>query len=159
MSRNGTIGKNNTLPWRLSTDLKRFRALTMNHHIVMGRKTFESIGRLLPGRTTVIVSRNQDFQFPGAIVVPSVEAAIAACGADTEIFIIGGAEIYRQVIDHVDRIYLTEIDADIDGDAHFPPFDRGAWNASVPENFLSDESNDYPHRFTVLDRIPNQKSN
>ena len=153
MARNGVIGKNNQLPWRLSIDLKRFRALTMSHHIVMGRKTFESIGRLLPGRKTVIVSRDPQYKFEGAVVVASVEAAIQACGDDPEIFCIGGAQLYRQVLDRVDRIYLTEVDAEVDGDAHFPAFDRKEWMESSQENFAKNELNDYPHRFTILDRI------
>lgn len=153
MALNGVIGKNNELPWRLSIDLKRFRALTMSHHIVMGRKTFESIGRLLPGRKTVIVSRDPQYKFEGAVVVASVEAAIQACGDDPEIFLIGGEQLYRQVLDRVDRIYLTEVDAQVDGDAHFPSFDRTEWMESSQENFAKNELNDYPHRFTILDRI------
>ena len=156
MARNSVIGKDNKLPWRLSIDLKRFRALTMAHHIVMGRKTFESIGRLLPGRKTVIISRNPQFRFEGAVVVPSVDAALAACDDDPEIFFIGGAEIYRQVLDRVDRIYLTEVDAQVDGDAHFPPLDRQGWQETSQEKFPANELNDYPHRFTILDRILNK---
>ncbi len=152
MARNDVIGKDNALPWRLSIDLKRFRALTLAHHIVMGRKTFESIGRLLPGRKTVIVSRNPNFQFDGAIVVPSVEVGIEVCDNDPEIFFIGGAEIYKQVLDIVDRIYLTEVDADVKGDAFFPAFDRGEWREISQEKFPASELNDYPHRYTILER-------
>jgi dihydrofolate reductase len=153
MARNGVIGNDNKLPWRLSIDLKRFRALTMGHHIVMGRKTFESIGRLLPGRKTVIVSRNPRYQIEGAIVVASVDAAIKACADDLEIFFIGGAQLYRQILDRVERIYLTEVDADVDGDAHFPPFNRHGWKESSREAFSANELNEYPHQFIVLDRV------
>ena len=153
MARNGVIGKDNTLPWRLSADLKRFRALTMGHHIVMGRKTFESIGKLLPGRKTVVVSRNPKYRFEGAVVAASIDAAIQACGDDPEIFIIGGAEIYRQALDRADRIYLTEVEADIDGDAHFPPFNRSEWIETSRETFPANELNDHPYQFIVLDHI------
>jgi dihydrofolate reductase len=153
MARNSVIGKENQLPWRLSTDLKRFRALTMGHHIVMGRKTFESIGRLLPGRKTVIVSRNPHYRIEGAIVVASVNAAITACGDDSEFFFIGGAEIYRQVIDRVERIYLTEVQADVNGDAHFPCFNRAIWTETSRDAFPANELNEYPHQFIVLDRV------
>jgi dihydrofolate reductase len=153
MARNGIIGKDNKLPWRLSIDLKRFRALTMGHHIVMGRRTFESIGRLLPGRKTVIVSRNTQYKIEGALVVDSIDAAIKACRDDPEIFFIGGAELYRQVLDRAERIYLTEVEADVDGDAHFPPFDRSGWKETSREVFPANELNDYPHQFIVLDRV------
>ena len=153
MARNYVIGKDNKLPWRLSIDLKRFRALTMGHHIVMGRKTFESIGRLLPGRKTVIVSRNPRYRIEGASVVASVDAAINACGDDAEIFFIGGAELYRQVLDRVERLYLTEVEADVDGDAHFPPFNRRDWIEISREAFPANELNEYSHQFIVLDRL------
>ncbi len=153
MAGNGVIGKDNKLPWRLSMDLKRFRALTMGHHIVMGRKTFDSLGRLLPGRKTVIVSRNPHFRIEGAVVTASVDAAIEACGDDPEIFFIGGAELYRQVLDRVERIYLAEVEADVEGDTHFPPFSRNGWKETSREAFPANELNEYPHQFIVLDRI------
>jgi dihydrofolate reductase len=127
MANNRVIGANNTLPWHLPADLKHFRALTMGHHIVMGRKTWESIGKPLPGRTSVVVSRNPDFAAPGVIVVNSLQAAISACDNDTEIFVIGGAELYQQAIAFADRIYMTEIAADIRGDAYFPEFSSAEW--------------------------------
>ncbi|MGA7749149.1 MAG: dihydrofolate reductase, partial [Gallionella sp.] len=105
MAKNRVIGINNTLPWHLPADLKHFKALTMGHHIVMGRKTYESIGKPLPGRTSVVVTRNAHYAPPGVVVVNSLEAAIAACGNDEEIFVIGGAELYSQAIDLADRIY------------------------------------------------------
>jgi dihydrofolate reductase len=153
MSRNGIIGKDNALPWHLSGDLKRFRAVTMGHHIVMGRKTFESIGRLLPGRQTVIVSRNPRYRFDGAVVVASIDAAIEVCDADREIFFIGGAELYRQVLDRVTRIYLTEVDTELVGDAYFPPFDRQGWQEVSRETYSADEANQYPYQFIILDRV------
>lgn len=152
MARNRVIGKNNTLPWHLPADLKHFKALTMGHHIVMGRKTYESIGKPLPGRTTVVVTRNAGYAPPGVITVNSLEAALAACGNDEEIFVIGGAELYRQAIELADRIYLTEIDADISGDAHFMEFDRKLWNEIGRVSHALDEKNTYQYAFVVYDR-------
>ncbi|MGA8864132.1 MAG: dihydrofolate reductase [Gallionella sp.] len=127
MAKNRVIGIDNTLPWRLPADLKHFKALTMGHHIVMGRKTYESIGKPLPGRTSVVVTRNPEYAAAGVIVVNSLQAAISACGDDDEIFVIGGAELYLQAIALADRIYLTEIDSDASGDAYFPDFRLDEW--------------------------------
>jgi dihydrofolate reductase len=137
IANNRVIGINNTLPWHLPEDLKRFRALTMGHHIVMGRKTFESLGRLLPGRDTVIVSRNQNYSVPGALVATSLEAALAACGNDNEVFVIGGAQLYREALSRADRLYVTEIAADFDGDAHFPEVDASVWKQVSREPHVS----------------------
>jgi dihydrofolate reductase len=127
MARNRTIGVNNTLPWRCPADLKRFKALTMGHHIVMGRKTYDSIGKPLPGRTTVVVTRNHALDIAGCLIAHSLEEAIAACGKDEEIFIVGGGELYAQALPIVDTLYLTEILQEVDGDAHFPEFDASLW--------------------------------
>ena len=127
MAKNRTIGINNTLPWRCPEDLKHFKALTMGHYMIMGRKTFDSIGKPLPGRTTVVVTRNTDLQIEGCQIAHSLNAAIAACKGDEEIFIVGGAELYRQAITLADTLYITEIQQDVDGDAHFPEFDKDAW--------------------------------
>src|SRR5262245_66241867 len=118
------IGKNQRLPWRLSSDLKRFKQLTMGHHIVMGRKTFESIGKPLPGRRTVIVTR-QSYSAEGCDVVHSIDEAIRLCVERTEpeVFICGGAEIYAATLRLTDRIYLTQVEAMVDADTFFPPFD------------------------------------
>lgn len=127
MARNRVIGIDNTLPWRLPEDLKHFKALTLGHHILMGRKTYESLGRPLPGRTSVIITRSQDLQVPGCLMANSITEAIASCDQDNEIFFIGGADLYRQALDVADRIYLTEIRADFSGDAWFPEFDTNLW--------------------------------
>ena len=127
IAHNRVIGRENALPWHLPEDLKHFKALTMGHPIVMGRKTYESLGRLLPGRTTVIVSRNRDYAVPGALVVASLQEALAACRHEQEIFIIGGAELYKEALTLADRLYLTEIDADFEGDAYFPDFASNRW--------------------------------
>lgn len=127
MARNRVIGINNTLPWRLAADLQHFKTLTMGHHIVMGRKTYESIGKPLPGRTTVIVTRDAKYHVEGCVTATSIDAAIAACGDDPDIFFVGGADLYAQVLPRADRLYLTEIQAEFEGDAHFPEFERSAW--------------------------------
>jgi dihydrofolate reductase len=152
MERNGVIGRDGDLPWHLSADLRRFKQLTMGHHIIMGRKTFESIGRLLPGRTSIVVTRQPDFTAPGAVVAHSLNDAIAAASDDEEAFIIGGAEIYHQALAVIDRIYLTEVEADVPGDARFPEFDRTEWTVAERTEYPADERNDHPHTFTVLER-------
>lgn len=131
MARNRIIGVNNTLPWRLPEDLKHFKALTMGHPIIMGRKTFESIGKPLPGRSTVIVTRDSGYRVEGCLSATSIDAAIAACAGEPEIFFVGGAELYAQVLPRADRLYLTEIQADYAGDAWFPAFDRDAWQETA----------------------------
>jgi dihydrofolate reductase len=137
VARNGVIGRDNALPWRLPEDLKRFKLLTMGHHIIMGRKTYESLGRLLPGRTTVIVSRNAQYAVPGALVAGSLKQALTACAADDEVFVIGGAQLYREALPLADKLYLTLIDKDFEGDAHFPPYDAARWHEASRESGIS----------------------
>lgn len=127
------IGISNTLPWHLPEDLKRFKALTMGHHIIMGRKTYESLGRLLPGRTTVIVTRNQCYKVEGAIVAHSLEQALKACGEDNEAFLIGGAELYQIGLEKANKLYLTEVHASFQGDAYLPAFDLACWQEVTRE--------------------------
>ncbi len=133
MAKNSTIGANNTLPWRCPEDLKHFKALTMGHHMIMGRKTFDSIGKPLPGRTTVVVTRDRDLIIEGCIVVHSLPEAIAACADDTQTFIVGGADIYAQSLQLADTLYITEIQQDVEGDAHFPAFDKSEWQEIARE--------------------------
>ncbi len=133
MARNRTIGINNTLPWRCPEDLKHFKALTMGHHMIMGRKTFDSIGKPLPGRITVVVTRNTDLKIEGCIVAHSLRDAIASCAEDDEIFVVGGAELYAQALPLVDTLYITEIQQNVEGDAHFPEFDHSAWQETARE--------------------------
>jgi dihydrofolate reductase len=127
MAKNRVIGIENRLPWHLPEDLRHFKTLTMGHHIVMGRKTYESIGRPLPGRVTVIVTRNPDYRADGCVTADSLDAAIefGRAAGDPEIFFVGGAELYGQVLTRADRLYLTEIQAEFAGDAHFPALDSG----------------------------------
>jgi dihydrofolate reductase len=133
MASNRIIGIDNTLPWRIPEDLKHFKALTMGHHLVMGRKTYDSIGRPLPGRTTVVVTRDHSLKIEGCIVAHSLDEAIAACAGDSEFFVVGGAEIYAQALPLADTLYATEIQQEIAGDAHFPEFDKKAWQEVARE--------------------------
>lgn len=153
VSENHVIGRNGQLPWHLSDDLRRFKRLTMGHHIVMGRKTFESIGRLLPGRTTVIVTRTASFRVEGAKIANSVEAALRLSQPDEEVFIIGGAELYRHAMPFVDRLLITRVNATVEGDVCFPEFDPSQWQLTQQESFAADEQNDYPHGFEIYERI------
>lgn len=165
-AKNRVIGRDGDLPWRLSNDLRNFKRLTMGHPIVMGRKTMDSIGRLLPGRQTIILTRDEDYAFDGAVIANSWEQALALAktyelariegeGVDAvpaETFIVGGAEIYRLALPHTDRIYLTQVDASVDGDTLFPEFDRGTWTAVAEDSFPADAKNDHAHTFLTLDR-------
>lgn len=140
-AKNNVIGYKNTLPWHLPEDLKRFRALTMGHHIIMGRKTYESLGRLLPGRTTVIVTKNKTYQVEGALVASSLENAIDLCQGDSEPFLIGGAEMYRAGLGLANKLYITEVHGEYVGDAFFQALDLASWKeteraAHVSENGL-----------------------
>jgi dihydrofolate reductase len=153
MSDNRVIGRNGTLPWRLSADLRRFKRLTMGHHIIMGRKTYESIGRPLPGRTSVVISRDPDYQPRGVFVAHSIGQARELSVGDSEVFFIGGGEIYRQVLPEIDRIYLTQVHAHVDGDTFFPQWDSAAWRLIESSEAAADEKNQYAHSFLVYDRV------
>lgn len=130
---NGVIGRGNGLPWRLKSDLQHFRALTMGKPVVMGRKTFMSIGKPLPGRTTIVVSRDRNFAAPGSVVAPSLEAALATARGDAlrrgvdEIIVAGGADIYAQAMAVATRLAITEVHKPVEGDARFPTIDRNVW--------------------------------
>jgi dihydrofolate reductase len=152
VARNGVIGRTNGLPWRLPADLAFFKRLTMGHPVIMGRKTYESIGRLLPGRTTVIVTRQREYRVPGAIVAHTLEEAIAACGTDGEIFVIGGAEIFREALPLAASIYLTTVDADIAGDTYMPAFDTAGWREKSSRFSPADERNSYAYTAAVYER-------
>lgn len=156
VSRNGVIGLNNQLPWHLPEDLKYFKSVTMGKPIVMGRKTYDSIGRPLPGRTNIVITRDASWSAPGVEVAQTLEAAlelgVTACkaaGAE-EIMVIGGEQIYRMTLDSAERLYLTQVDAEVEGDAFFPEIDPKIWNqvsVQVPE-----KTDTHPYRFLILDR-------
>lgn len=152
MSDNGVIGREGELPWRLSADLRRFKKLTMGHHIIMGRRTFESIGRLLPGRTPVVVTRQNSYDAGGAFIAGSVDEAIRLAAADAEVFVCGGAEIYRASLSKIDRIYLTHVHAQVEGDTLFPDFDWSAWRKIEDSRHPADEKNEYDFSFQVYER-------
>ena len=125
------------MPWHLSEDLKRFKALTMGHTIIMGRKTWESLGRLLPGRRHVIVSRKPGYAVPGATVVASLDEAIAACAGKAEVFVIGGGEVYKMALPLADRLYVTDIDAEFLGDTFFPLIPTEIWRETARKTSVS----------------------
>ncbi len=155
IAENGLIGRDGDLPWRLSEDLKRFKETTMGKPIIMGRKTWKSIGRPLPGRPNVVISRDPNYAADGIDVVQSIEQAFArACelGSD-EIMVIGGAEIYRLALSDADRMYITEVHLRVEGDTHFPHFDRNDWRESVREGPFLAEKSDLTFSFVQLDRV------
>jgi dihydrofolate reductase len=152
MARNRVIGANNQIPWRVPGEQKLFKQITMGHHIVMGRKTYESIGRLLPGRTTVIVTRQRGFAVPGAVVAHSLRDAINAAARDDEIFVIGGAQLFQEALPLAERIHLSLIDAEPEGDVRMPEFDRAQWREI--------EAQSYPgFRYSLLERVRDQGVN
>jgi dihydrofolate reductase len=153
MSENRVIGREGQLPWRLSADLRRFKQLTMGHHLIMGRKTWESIGRPLPGRTSLVISRNPEYRAEGAVVLPDLPHAMDAASGDDEVFVIGGGQIYRQALPQADRVYLTLIHASIAGDTHFPELEPETWClAEEPSRHPDDHKNEYPYSFLVYQR-------
>jgi dihydrofolate reductase len=153
--KNNVIGKNNDIPWYLSADLKYFKKTTLNHHIIMGRKSYESIGRPLPRRTNIIVTRNPFFIVSNCIVVNSIQEAlqIAVDNGETEAFIIGGGEIYKQSMHLWDRIYLTAVDLEVEGgEVFFPELSEEDWQLISEEPHAADEKNDHDYTFKVLER-------
>lgn len=156
MARNRVIGQENRLPWHLPADLKHFKSLTMGHPIVMGRKTYESIGRPLPGRTNIILTHQETFEVPGAIVVHSIESALQKCRENNavqhESFIIGGENLYRQTLPYCQRLYITEIQKDFDGDAFFPEFDSNEWQETQRDQHFSEGNDIFEYHFVIFDR-------
>ncbi len=152
VSANGVIGRGDELPWHLSDDLKRFKQLTLGKPIVMGRKTFESIGRALPGRQNIVLTRQSEFAADDCDVVSSIDAAIAASGDAGEIVVIGGSEIYKLFLPLAERIYLTRVHIDVDGEVRFPELDDELWQESERENHDADDLNEYEFTTSVLER-------
>jgi len=152
MDKKGVIGLEGDLPWHLSADLKRFKAMTMGKPLIMGRKTHESIGRPLPGRKNIILTQSQEFKAEGCTVVHSLEEALLAAGEVDEVMIMGGSGIYDQSLDRANRLYITEVHADVSGDVYFPEFDRGEWVEIEREYHSADDKNDFDYSFVVMER-------
>jgi dihydrofolate reductase len=152
MARNGVIGRDNTLPWRLPDDLKRFKALTWGKPILMGRRTFESLGRPLPGRLNLVLTRDPAWRAEGVTSVHSLAEARTAAGTAPEIMVIGGAEVYGLCWPATERIELTEVHADVEGDARLDMFDRTAWQETAREDRPADER--HPHAFSFVTLVP-----
>ena len=154
VAKNNVIGKDNDIPWYLPADLKYFKKMTLDHHIIMGRKSFESIGRPLPKRTNIIVTRNPFFIASNCLVTNSVEEAltIAQDHEESEAFIIGGAQIYDLTKDYWDRLYLTEVDLEVEGDVRFPKLDMADWILVSENPQRADEKNKYDYNFKIYER-------
>ena len=159
VSENNAIGREGELPWHLSVDLRRFKRLTMGHPILMGRKTWESIGRPLPGRTSVVISRQADYATGSdeVLLAANLDEALAhargVAGADGNAFIIGGARIYEMSLPRADRLMLTRVQAEVAGDVFFPPVDWGEWRLVEEESHPADEQNDFPHTYQIFERV------
>ncbi|WP_028115696.1 type 3 dihydrofolate reductase [Ferrimonas senticii] len=153
MAANRVIGKDNQMPWHLPADLAHFKATTLGKPVVMGRKTYESIGRPLPGRHNIVITRQSDYQVEGITVVPSIAAAMAAAGEVEELMVIGGGQLYNTLLPQADRLYLTLVDAELDGDTYFPAWQPAQWQEVSSEVRLADDRNPYSMRFVCLQRL------
>ena len=152
VAENGVIGRDNQLPWRLPADLKRFKAVTMGKPIVLGRRTYESIGRPLPGRTNIVITRQRDLSIAGCVVVDSIDAALRHAQSAAEIAVIGGADIFRETLPRVQRIYLTRVHARVPGDIYFPALDPSEWREADAEFHPADELHAHAFSFVTLER-------
>ncbi len=152
MAENRVIGLGNALPWHLPEDLKRFKRLTTGHTVIMGRRNYESIGRPLPGRRNIVVTRRTGYEAPGCVVVHSLDEALLAAGNDPEVFVIGGAELYTQLLPRTQRLYLTLVHATVPGDTYFPEFDWTEWQETARERHAADARHAHAYSFVVLER-------
>jgi len=147
IAKNNALGKNNQLIWHLPADLKRFKKVTLNHHIIMGRKTFESLGKPLPNRTTIIITRNKNYTATNCLVVNSLDEAIKAAHSDENPYILGGAQIYKQALDIVEALDLTFVNHAFEADAFFPKIDFTKWKEISREDFKANDKNKYDYSF------------
>ncbi len=158
LAENGVIGRDNQLPWHLPNDLKYFKSVTMGKPVVMGRKTWESLGRPLPGRTNIVITRQENYVAAGAKIASSLDDALRLAAqvvlndGGAECVVIGGAEIYAQALPRCDRLYLTEVHAVVAGDAVFPAFDRNLWREEKRERFVAEGANPYDYSFVTYAR-------
>lgn len=152
MDQNGLIGRDNDLPWRLSADLQYFKQITMGKPIIMGRKTHESIGRALPGRQNIVISRDSAFIAEDCTVVSSIPDALLAAGNVEEVMFMGGASLYEQVLPRIERLYLTQVHTKLEGDTWFPEWDKKEWQQVSRIDYLADEKNEFDYSFIVLER-------
>ena len=152
---NGAIGYEGDLPWRLPADLRHFKRLTMGHHLIIGRRTWESVAVILPGRTMVVVTRDLEYRpgVEGVLVAHSLNEALRLAEDDDEPFVAGGAGLYREALEIVDRVYLTRIHAEFEADTFFPNFDMDRWVVTAEEHHDPDEKNIYPYTFLTIDRM------
>jgi dihydrofolate reductase len=157
VARNGIIGVDNRIPWRLPDDMRRFRALTTGHSIIMGRKTWESIGRPLPDRQNIVVTHQRNFQARGADVAASLEAALGIANMPEPVFVIGGEALYREAMPRASRLYLTEIEQDFPGDARFPGYVRSAWRETLREAHRTIGPDGLAFAFTAYERIADRR--
>jgi len=148
----GLIGKDNDLPWKLSADLQYFRRVTMGKPLIMGRNTHESIGRALPGRKNIIVTKNKAYQTEACTVVHSIKDALVACDQAEEVMVMGGASLYKQLLPTADKLYLTQVHASLVGDTWFPAWNKNEWSEIKREDYLADEKNDYAYSFIVYEK-------
>jgi len=155
IAENNALGKDNQLIWHLPADLKRFKKVTLNHHVIMGRKTYESLGRPLPKRTNIIITRDRNYAAKSCVVVHSLNEALVAAKSDENPFILGGAEIYKQAIKIADILDLTFVHAHFEADAFFPEIDMKIWKEVLREDFFADEANKYDYSFVQFERSHN----
>ena len=153
MAENRVIGKGGTLPWHLPADLQHFKRITVDHTVIMGRKTFDEIKHPLANRRNVVISRDPGFHPRGVTVVPSLEEALALGATEQEVFVIGGGEIFRLALPRADRLYLTVVHAEVEGDTFFPPFDQTGWALEEEEHHPADDKHAYPFSFRRYRRI------
>tara|TARA_B100000965_G_C19181365_1_gene578950 strand:+ start:73 stop:558 length:486 start_codon:yes stop_codon:yes gene_type:complete len=152
MDRNQLIGADGALPWRIPDDLKNFKKITMGRPILMGRKTHESIGRVLPGRENIVLTSNKDYIAEGCTIKNTLDQVYSYCDKEEELFVMGGANLYSQTLIKAERLFITEINADLNGDTFFPKYNRNQWEEVKRKNFNADEENEFDYSFTILER-------